>query len=309
MTHRFPFALLLLASLIVSSAAVAQEPAEPTEAQVKLYTKATEAFAEDQFPEAIELLKSALALGELNALYLNLGRAYFRNGQCDEADAAYGKALTAPAMAQPSPSAVRAKVEQYRGDMKEGCPGTVVLTCNPPEMRVRVGGGEDQPCGTLTLAPGKHVIRGTLMNQSGETTVEVTSRGTTEATLSVEMVVAAEPDPEPAPSPGIGWATWGTLGAGVAIVGGAFVLDFTLAGPAIDDFEKGVIAESSNVDSLRDDAESAQNTVLIVGGVGAAVLATGAVLLVLDLTAGPDADAEEASVGFGPGSVTFTTRW
>ncbi len=310
MTRRPVAALALFAVCVCATPVVAQETAEPTDAQVQLYAKATEAYQQEEFGAAIDLLTSALALGELNALYLNLGRAYFRNGQCAKAEEAYAKALKAPAMSEPSPSAVRAKVDEYRVDMKQGCPGTLVLTCTPAEMRVSVDGGEEQECGELVLPVGKHVVRGTLMDKSAETTVEITSLGRTEAALSVEMTVARpEPDPVPQESGGVGIATWTTLGLGALTVGTAFVLDAAVAGPAIDDFESAILTGDGDRNSLRDDAESAQNTVLIVGGLGAAILVTGTVLLVLDLTSGPSDETETTSVGVGPGTVTLITRW
>lgn len=309
------FAILAAIGCMFSAATtVAQEKIDPTEAQVQLYEKATQAYLNEQYPEAIELLRSALALGELNALYLNLGRAYFRDGNCAEAEAAYARALTAPAMSEPSPSAVRAKVDEYRADMRQGCPGTLVLTCTPGEMLIVVDRGPEQACGEIMLPPGVHIVRGKLLDQTTETTVEITSLERTEATLSMEMVMAPTPEPTPTPteSDGVGLITWTTLGVGAVTLGTAFVLDATLAGPAVDDFETAVLAGDSKRDDLRGDAEAAQNTVLIVGGVGAAILVTGAVLLVVDLTDGPSDAAETdaaASVGIGPGSVTFTTRW
>src|SRR5262245_40352957 len=100
--------------------------AEPTEAQSELYHRAHAAFEAGDYATATSLLRSALELGELNILYLSLGRALYRDHRCREADDAYLKALKAPAVSEPAPSDVAAKVETYRADLSKSCPGTLV---------------------------------------------------------------------------------------------------------------------------------------------------------------------------------------
>src|SRR5690606_6756 len=95
---KFGMAMLLACASVPASA---QEPRAPTAAQVELYESAHRAFEADDHAGAIRLLQSALSLGELNILYVSLGRALYRAGRCEAADAAYERAVVAPAVVQP----------------------------------------------------------------------------------------------------------------------------------------------------------------------------------------------------------------
>ena len=122
-----PVAVACCSILLFCAPARAQEPAaEPTPAQVELYQRANEAFARDEYENAIELLQSALALGDLNILHLSLGRTLFRDGRCAEAALHYERALVTPAVADPPGQGLRhgvarhfEKEDQARGQLTE----------------------------------------------------------------------------------------------------------------------------------------------------------------------------------------------
>jgi tetratricopeptide (TPR) repeat protein len=123
---------------------VARDPAPvpplvaPTQAQRELYDRARSAFDAAEFETAAALLRSALELGALNILELSLGRALFRAGRCAEAEAAYARALEAPAVATPSRDDVRARVASYRADLAT-CPAPTPPPSAPAPPAPAVG--------------------------------------------------------------------------------------------------------------------------------------------------------------------------
>lgn len=154
--------LSLLVALVVALpiGAGAQEASEPTEAQFKLYEEGSEAFRAGEFRKAVDLFEASLHLGELNITYLNLGRSHFKLGECPEAARAYEAARKAPWIAQPSPSAVRAKIDEYVADLAT-CPGSVTVRCKVPDalrakLSVRVGSSGPHTCsgGPIMVPPG-----------------------------------------------------------------------------------------------------------------------------------------------------------
>lgn len=56
--------------------------------------------------------------------YLNLGRAYQKLGNCDQARDAFDRALSAPRVEQPSPAFVQRKVSEYRAELDAQCPAS-----------------------------------------------------------------------------------------------------------------------------------------------------------------------------------------
>ncbi len=156
--------LTLLAAAVPASG---QELSEPTEAQFKLYEEGADAFQAGDYRKAVDLFEASLHLGKLNITYLNLGRSHFKLGECPEAARAYELARTAPAIAQPSPSAVRARVDQYVEDLAT-CPGLVTVRCAVPDeleekLLIFVGDSGPHPCGAppVSMAPGEVVVRAT----------------------------------------------------------------------------------------------------------------------------------------------------
>ncbi len=300
--HALIFALA--AGLVASPLAAQEDPApvEPTNAQVQLYSKALEAFQTERYPDAIDLLKSALALGELNLLYLNLGRAYFRNGQCEEAVAAYESAITAPTVPDPPAAVILSKIKQYRGDLNKGCPGVIVVECIPAEIQVSVDGGQPQPCGEISVPAGEHTLIGTLMQDSAQTTVVVGPRGRVTATLEIQVSTDGPPSIS-----GQALAGWSSVGLGVAALGTAVALDLLVVNPAVNDFETAVLNGDDGASGLKDDASTAQFSVLAVGGAGVALAITGVVLLLLDDE--PSAQEDDAAVVVGPNGVGVSLRW
>lgn len=96
----------------------------------------------------------------------------------------------------------------------------------------------------------------------------------------------------------IGALTWGVLGVGVAALGAGTVFGVMTQG-AVDDFNSATLR--SDAEDAQDRAESNALFANVGLGVGAAAVAAGAVLLVLDLTADPPASEDPAAAGSGGG--------
>ncbi|MEO1273032.1 MAG: tetratricopeptide repeat protein [Myxococcota bacterium] len=202
---------LLGAPLLNAPIVHAQEKfAAPTEAQVQLYSKALDAIANNNFEEAIDLLKSSLALGELNIIYLNLGRAYFRNGQCNEAEKAFDKVASAPKVAEPSPDVIGQTLDEFRAELTQ-CPGTVVVTCKPASLTVSIDGSAPVACSEspFVVAPGEHTITGADGELRAEARVAVESRKPT------SVVLDATPDEPPPLQLGLGIVLMNGVGRAV----------------------------------------------------------------------------------------------
>lgn len=107
--------------------------ANPSDEQMELNDDAVRAIVEGDYAAAVALLEEARSLGELNVTFLNLGRAYQKLGQCDNALEALDKALTAPRVRQPPPDFVIKKVAAYRAELDEQCAASQPVEA-PPEV-------------------------------------------------------------------------------------------------------------------------------------------------------------------------------
>lgn len=277
--------------------------ADDLQEQLRLFAASKEAANGEDYDQAIVLMKSALALGELNILYLNLGRLYFKAGQCDEALQAYAKALTAPAA--PSPPAPPAEaifeaVEKYRGELTTGCAAQLTVECGEADTELKVGVAE-LACGvTLTLEPGTHVVTATRGERIQE--VEVTLAPMQKVTVPVSFgvepsapVAAAPLTPEaPADSPGVSPWAWTLGGVGTALLIGGVGVIWTIE----EDFDElEVISNTENGSLARynvliDRIEERRVISGVLLGVGGALVLTAGGLALW----GGDADPEEASV-------------
>lgn len=172
--------------------------ADDLQEQARLSALSKEAARSGDYGQAIVLMKSAIALGELNILYLNLGRLYFKAGQCEESLEAYARALIAPqAPSPPAPpsDAVKAAVERYRSELIEGCPAQLTVECKEEGIDVFVGAVSLKCGATISLEPGKHVVKAARGGSAQE--VEVTLSAMQRVTVPVSMGIEAPAVPQP----------------------------------------------------------------------------------------------------------------
>ena len=283
-------ALGVLAVIGPAEVATAQSRVvEPTETQIDYYNRANKAYQAEDYDKAITLFELALDEGEINILYLNLGRALFKLGRCDEADAMYAKAIKAPTMVSPSAAEIKAKIDEYRRDMGRECPGTLVVKCEPSTLVLTIDDGDARLCdgAPITLPAGSYKIKGAMSGKPGVKpavdVVTVSPMKTTTALLTVDASTAGPPpDPDPKPKASGSILPWITVGVGGTILATSLVLDATVVKSDVDDFKAAAARGDANATTLRDDAQSSQN--LVIGGVilGSLVTAGGLVWVLLD---------------------------
>lgn len=165
------------------------EVVEPSETQLDLNQTGFEAIAEGDYERAIRIFQTSLDVGPLNITHANLGRAYQRAGDCEQAEHHYRKALEAPAIPDPSPAEIADAIARYRAELHESCPGKLELRCEPAAMRVLVDGelvAEHCPATPQTLTPGTHVVTGVVGDATTEHTVEIEPMQTTTLTLALD---------------------------------------------------------------------------------------------------------------------------
>lgn len=123
--HRTLAVLVVALVTLMSATGLAQserEPAEITDRQIELNEEGVRAIISGDHEKAVAVLSESLAYGEANATYLNLGRAYQKLGNCQEAREALNRALTAPVVDDPPPRVIDKKAKEYLGELDEMCP-------------------------------------------------------------------------------------------------------------------------------------------------------------------------------------------
>jgi hypothetical protein len=201
---------------------------------------------------------------------------------------------------------IREKVAELEGTLQALGVQQVTVSSTPAGAMLRI---DEQAVGltpfTLELKPGRHSYR---LTSEGRTSVGGTFELRPDRSLDVALELPPVPVPPPAavtlappatavrvtePSPieSIGTWTWISLGAGTLLLGGALGLELR---------RRQLDAELSHVSQARYpdryDAMSAHQTAARVSlGVGAAALAVGGVLLVLDVR--PAAAVSEVRLG------------
>lgn len=183
-----PLAMALcISALLVSPALFAQERA-PTQAQLELNQEGVQAIIAENYDEAIRLLDASITLGALNITHANLGRAHQRAGNCAEAEANYIAALTSPYVANPSRSQISETVESHRAELREVCPGTLNIVCEPEQMEIFINDEGPFSCAGLTrdLEANTYTLRGILGTQETSESVKIESMETTLLQLVIE---------------------------------------------------------------------------------------------------------------------------
>ncbi len=227
-------ATMIAAALILSlpATAMADDDDELTSRQQELNQQGVEAIDDGNFDAAISYLEASLELGERNVTHANLGRAYQRAGDCEQASAHFDKVADAPAVERPAPEQIAQAIDNYRGELEDECPGHLEVECDPREIALYIDdeGPEECHAAPRELMPGTYDLRGEHDGQVTETTVAVAALETSRVRLGLsgaqvsgpdddEMVeIDAPPSPERASSSSMGWAF--LAGSGAALAGG-----------------------------------------------------------------------------------------
>ncbi len=144
----------LLALTSIAQSASAQDRVSPTPRQIELNNLGLDAQEAGNHALAAEKFREALDEGELNLIYLNLGRALQKSGDCLGADDAYRDALSAPKIDEPSPAVVERTIQDFRTEMNRECPGAVLVTCERDTVELKIAGRLWECNRPLSVAPG-----------------------------------------------------------------------------------------------------------------------------------------------------------
>ncbi|MBI2895434.1 MAG: hypothetical protein HYY06_17900 [Deltaproteobacteria bacterium] len=301
--------LLLLPGL--GQAQRASEPIAPTRIQTELYRRAFDAFGARDYSRAIDLLRSALALGDRNIFHLSLGRALFHAGRCAGADEELDRALSAPAVAEPPAEEVARRVAAYRQDLRARCPGSVVVSCEPASIRARIDDGPPVTCGEpVSLPPGEHVIHGELDGRTLSQRVAVEPLARSTLVLRIEAAprqIATRRVPPPT-MPAL--RRWGWILAvnGAAVLAATVLVDVAVLGSEIDGFERAVRDGDPVAGDLKERVDVIQAVVIGAYAVGGLLVATGGLFLVLDSGARP-ARAQDVEAWWAPDGAGLRLRF
>ena len=303
-------------ALSVAGTASAQEPStvQLSQSQLELNAHAIQLIQDDRLDEAVKVFESSLTLGEANITFLNLGRTLSKLDRCSEADAAYAKVMSAPRVPEPTAEQIQATLDRYREDLSQ-CGVEVSITCDPPELQVRVDDGEVQACPSepLRVDAGRHTIAA-IRNDGVERkqTVEAQSGGSLQMVLVVpdepvedtnkpvdEVVQDTPPPPAEEKLPeGAKIGGWALVGTGGALLLTAGVLDVFVITPQVDDFKANPRVEEPNRSKIR----GLQTVGRVLIPVGALTAAAGAGILLFY----PRESQPRVSIGPAGASATWT---
>jgi tetratricopeptide (TPR) repeat protein len=313
MAFRTRCSLLALTWLLsVGSPALAQSgeaPPDPSSEAGKRaegkarYERGAEAYSAGRFKDAIDLFLQADALAPSAALSFNIARAYEKIGD-DASTLQWFRDFRRRAPDAKNGPEVDEKIHALEGVLaKKGVQQATILS-RPLGATVIV---DEQPVGvtpfTGQLAPGTHKVVLSLRGYA-ESEQKLELPADRAQVLDVPLVPrsagvaapvgAAEPSAPPAATtapttpgprgasgPKFGIWPWVGLGAGAAALGGS--LGFELARRSAEndaDHEDGQIAYKEKLDR----EQRRQTTARVLGAVGGALVVTGGVLLVIQLT-------------------------
>jgi tetratricopeptide (TPR) repeat protein len=314
-------------STAFAQAAAAVDPTTPEGKRAEgkaRYERGADAYAKGRYTDAIDLFLQADALAPSAALSFNIARAYEKIGDGPNALRWYRDFRRRAPDAKNGPEVDKRVAELEAELAKKGVQQLTILT-SPAGATVIV---DDQPVGvtpfTGQFPPGRHRVAISLKGYADTAQdVEVTADHARD--LSVPLVpdtrrpaapvvegegaapLAAQNAGSPASSttpaqsdraqgPRFGIWPWIGLGAGAVALGGAGAFELARRSAEKDaEDDHTQVGYKENYDRMT----SRQTTSRVLAAVGGALVVTGGVLLVLDLTSRPAKKDERASFGVG----------
>lgn len=225
------------------------------------FARAERAFADEDYPEALRLFRTAFEMVPNEAVRFNIAVCFERLGRFREAGLEYEAAAKSASLAADVRARAKTEAERVRARL-----GTVSIGGEPAGASVRVDGVElcNLPC-RIELDPGRREIVVAAGVATDRAVVEIARGATSEVTLRATIA-----QPPPARGPGV--LTWtggglGVVGTGVAIYFGLRTRSLHeeyLANPTVETRDEGLRARD-------------------IANVSIAVAAIGAALVAVDL--------------------------
>jgi tetratricopeptide (TPR) repeat protein len=327
---------LVLAALSVAPLAPAQgDPGAPGQTledkkalAEKHLTLGLQLYDKKKYKDAIDSFLEANRLYPSPTLSFNAAKAYEKMGDSAGALRFYRDYLRRKPDASDRAAVGKTIGKLERALQDKGVQQVTVLSV--PEGALVII--DEQPRGvtpwTGELVPGVHRVRVRAeAHADASREFELLAHRSMDVTLELESAPEAPAPPPPPPAPeaaptvvsgppdsgpvapteggGVRPLTWVAFGVGAAALGGA--LFFELQRRSAEDDVKN---EAARVDRLEanDRMEQHQTTARILGGVGAAFVVIGGVLLVIDLSRGSEPAGAQVGLGCAPGGCGAALR-
>lgn len=286
--------------MCIGGLAVAQENVGRfSEGQRLLNQQAFEATSANDFKKAEGLYKSMLLLGEHNVTFLNLGRAYLKQGKCMEAASTLNKVEGAPQVEGVPMDGILSRLAEYREEMATICTARMVLDCTPAEMVVSIDSGDEFVCNTapIPMSVGTHTFMaryqfpGNSSFDSAATTKEITGGDINTVHLVVENAAEKircggmsyeEWESRSRLFKILGWTFLGVGVAGAGAAGGYVGYKYVELENNTKKHNQGPTDSYEKIKADQDNFKTAQIIGFSAIGVSAALAVTGITLLVFD---------------------------
>ncbi|MGM0555316.1 MAG: tetratricopeptide repeat protein [Myxococcota bacterium] len=287
---RFLASAVFVLALCTASTAFAQDggeesartqdrpAAELTEEQLVLNDEAVRSLIEGDYAGAVAMLTRSIKLGASNVAYLNLGRAYQKMGNCEDAREALEKVETAPVVENPPPSEVNKRADEFLGELEQ--------ECDADEQPAEPGAEEGDPAKTSGEPPESEELPNPRLR------------------------------PEPTAPPeesGSSRKTWGivTLASGLAIAGGGVGLHLWAVDERSQIEEAGRNGDGQIDEFTQAEAETIQDEANTLDTVGLGMILGGAVLTGVGtyLFVTSDSEAQQSQLSVSPGRDNVTVQW
>jgi tetratricopeptide (TPR) repeat protein len=281
------------------------------------YLEGVAAYEQGRYKDSIDLLLEADSAMHSPVFAYNIGIAYQAMGDSSSALRWLRTYLREVPTAEDR-AVVEITIGQLEAKLQNRGVQQVTVLSRPEGAMVLVDGrAVGVSPWTGDLAPGRHVMTLQLRGfRDAEQRIELEPHRARDIEFTLQRAAApssvAPSSATPLPEDGsaeprtaqasIGPWTWITLGAGAGVLGGALAFELMRAS-AVEDAKKA--PQVDYLDAL-DTAKSRQLTARILTGVGGALVATGIVLLVIDL--GSEPAPVQAGIGCTPFGCSVTAR-
>lgn len=308
----------VLLSLLAAPAAVraTEEPelavVTMSPEQHALNDAGVQALIDGKHQRAIRKLQQALALGPVDLVLVNLGRAYALAGQCTEAITAFEQVASAPGIADIPRAEIEATLARYRADLRRQCPGRVLVVCEPRDLRLRIDNEPDRTCPSeaLELSAGPHIFiaHGATGEPLGQQVVEVVA-------LDTQVVrVGRHAFSDDTDWSALHTAGWATAGSGAALLVGALLVELLVLQPDAAALRAaGTRGDRDRYHALQDSISTLQGVNIGLVAVGTAALLTGGGLLIAawasDETDDTGVPSFDASLRLAPSGAALRIAW
>jgi tetratricopeptide (TPR) repeat protein len=304
----------VLIALLLTGPAVAQDAEATTElsrSQLEYNNIGVELINKGEYDEALGYFQSALALGEANVTYVNIGRTYTRMKRCAAAAAAFRKAERAPAVGSPTPDEVADILSRYRADLDEICSARLRFRCpdTPVEVRIDQAPATACPVDPVPVTPGEHRIEVTYQAQVSRDSITAVAGEVVEHVVDVPVEPALSTPAGDAGGNGLRTAAWVTSLTGGALLASGLVLDQTVVGSAYEDVEAAASGDDrAAYDEAVDDYDGVRDLNRAVFIAGGAIAASSVVFWILSSENESSTTALVAPQQ-GGASVQLSWRW